>query len=107
MANWGGKSGMDIVPLRPALNGVPKDFIYHSEIGIPQTMMQVMNHIKVQLKSTGRSEYSCSRCNECVTAIKGTSLGEIMCRVHIADQSDKAPSTKGIEAWKYSRYNHY
>ena len=38
--------------------------------------------------------------------------GEIMCRVHIADQSDKAPATKGIEAWKYFRdiqyrgYNH-
>ena len=33
--------------------------------------------------------------------------GEIMCRVHIADQSDKAPATKGIEAWKYFRDNHY
>ena len=33
--------------------------------------------------------------------------GEIMCRVHIADQSDKAPATKGIEAWKYYPYNHY
>ena len=30
-----------------------------------------------------------------------------MCRIHIADQSDKAPATKGIEAWKYYRYNHY
>ena len=39
--------------------------------------------------------------------MKGTSLGEIMRRVHIADQSDKAPATKGIEAWKYYRYNHY
>ena len=24
-----------------------------------------------------------------------------------ADQSDKAPATKGIEAWKYYPYNHY
>ena len=40
-------------------------------------------------------------------AMKGTPLGEIMCRVHIADQSDKAPATKGIEAGKYYRYNHY
>ena len=39
--------------------------------------------------------------------MKSTPLGEIMCRVHIADQSDKAPATKGIDAWKYYRYNHY
>ena len=32
--------------------------------------------------------------------------GEIMCRVHIADQSDKAPATKGIDAWKYYWCNH-
>ena len=73
-------------------------------------MVEVMNHIKVQLTSTERSEYSCSQYNECVTAMKDTPLGEIMCRhclVHIADQSDKAPATKGIEAWKYYPYNHY
>ena len=73
------------------------DIIYHSEIGTPHTMIEVMNHIKVQLKSTGRSEYSCSQFNECVTAMSGTPLGELICRVHIADQSDKAPATKGIE----------
>ena len=39
--------------------------------------------------------------------MKGTSLGEIVRRVHIADQSDKAPATKGIEAWKYFRDNQY
>ena len=39
--------------------------------------------------------------------MKGTPLGEIMCRVHIADQYDNAPATKGIEAWKYYPYNHY
>ena len=42
--------------------------------------------------------------------MKGTRLGEIMGRVHIADQSDKAPVTKGIEefeAWTYYRFNHY
>ena len=71
-----------------------------------------MNHIKVQLKPTGGSENFCSQNNECVTVMKGTPLGEIMRRVHIADQSDKAPATKGIEAWKYFRelqyrgYNH-
>ena len=27
--------------------------------------------------------------------------------VHIADQSDKVPATKGIEAWKYFRDNQY
>ena len=50
---------------------------------------------------------SCSQYNECVTAMKGTPLGEIMCRVHIANQSDKAPATMGIEAWRYYRYTHY
>ena len=94
-------------PLRPEHKGAPMDTIYHSEIGTQHTMIEVMNHIKVQLKPTGRSEYSCSQYNECVTAMKGTRPGEIMRRVHIADQSDKAPATKGIEAWKYYRYNHY
>ena len=94
-------------PLRPALEGAPMDVIYHSEIGTPHTMIEVMNHIKVQLKPTGGSENFCSQNNECVTAMKGTPLGGVMCRVHIADQSDKAPATKGIEAWKYYRYNHY
>ena len=74
------------------------DIINHSEIGTPHTMIEVMNHIKVQLKPTGGSEYSCSQYNVCVTAMKGTPLGGIMCRVHIADQSDQAPATKGIEA---------
>ena len=93
--------------LRQALERASMDIIYRSEIGTPHTMIEFMNHIKVQLKSTGRSEYSGSQYNECVTAMKGTPLGEIICRVHIADQSDKAPATKGIEAGKYYRYNHY
>ena len=38
--------------------------------------------------------------------MKSTPPGEIMRLVHIADQSDKAPETKGIDAWKYYRYNH-
>ena len=44
-----------------------------------------------------------------MTAMKSTPTGEIMCQVHIADgdQADKAPATKGIEAWKYYQYNHY
>ena len=87
-------------PLRPALKGVPINIIFHSEIGTQHTIIEVMNHTKVQLKPTGRSEYSCSQYNECVTAMKGTPLGEIMCRVHIADQSDKAPATEGIDAWR-------
>ena len=71
--------------------------------------MEVMNHIKVQLKPTGGSENFCSQNNECVTAMRGTPPGEIMRRVHIADQSDKAPgpATKEIEAWKHYRYNHH
>ena len=31
-------------PLRPALKGAPMDVIYHSEIGTPLTMTEVMNH---------------------------------------------------------------
>ena len=54
-------------PLRPALKGAPMDIIYHSEIGTPHTMIEVMNHSKVQIKPTGGSEYSCSQYNECVT----------------------------------------
>jgi hypothetical protein len=59
------------------------------------------------LNPTGRPEYSSSQDDECVTAMKSIRPGEIMCRVHIADQSEKAPAAKGIEAWKYYRYNHY
>ena len=83
------------------------DVIYHSEIGTSHTMIEVMNHIKVLLKSTGRSEYILSQGDECVTAMNSIPPGEIMCQVHIADQSDKAPATKGIEAWKYFRDNQY
>ena len=36
-----------------------------------------------------------------VVAMKSIPPGEIMCRVHIADQSDKTQATKGIDAWKY------
>ena len=88
-------------PLQLALEGAQMDVIYHSKIGTPYTMIEVMNHIKVQFKPTGGSEYSCSQYNECVTALKGAPLGGVMRRVHIADQSDKAPATKGVEAWKY------
>ena len=48
-------------PLRPALKGAPMDTMYHSEIGTQHTMVEVMNHIKVQLKPTGRPEYSGSQ----------------------------------------------
>ena len=94
-------------PLRQALKVAPMDILYHSENGTPHALIEVMNHIKVQLKSTGRPEYSGSQDDECVTAMNSIPPGEIMCRVHIADQSDKAPATKGIEAWKYYQYNHY
>ena len=70
-------------------------------------MIEVMNHIKVQLKPTGRPEHTGSQDDECVTAMNSIPPGKIMCQVHIADQSDKAPATKGIEAWKYFRDNHY
>jgi hypothetical protein len=66
-----------------------------------------MNYIKVLLKLTGRSEYSFSQDDQCLNAMTTIPPSEIMCRVHIADQSDKAPATKGIEAWKYYRYNPY
>ena len=42
-------------PLRPALKGAPMNVIYHSEIGTQYTMIEVMNHFKVLLESTGRS----------------------------------------------------
>ncbi len=76
------------------------DVKFHSEIGISHTMIEVMNHIKVLLKSTGRSEYFPFQDDECVTAMNIIPLGEIMGQVCIAHQSDKAPATKGIDAWK-------
>ena len=88
-------------PLQLALECAPMDTMYHSEIGIPHTMIEVMNHIKVQLKPTGRPEYSGSQDDECVTAMNSIPPGEIMCRVHIADQSDK------IEAWEFPRDNYF
>ena len=77
------------------------DVIYHSEVDTPHTMIEVMNDIKVLLKSTGRSDHFLSQDDECVMAMKSIPPGEIMCRVHTADRSDKAPATKGIDAWKY------
>ena len=65
-------------PLRPGLKGAPMDIIYHSEIGTQHTMIEVMNHIKVLLKSTGRSDYLPSQGDVCVTAMKSISSGEIM-----------------------------
>ncbi len=62
-------------------------------------MIEVMNHIKVLMKSTGRSEYFLFQDDECVTAMNSIPHGEIMGKVHIADRSDKAPATKGIDAW--------
>jgi hypothetical protein len=70
-------------------------------------MIEVMNHSKVLLKLTGRSEYNLSQHDECVTAIKSTPCGEIMGRVHIADRSDKAPATMGIETCEYYLDNQY
>jgi hypothetical protein len=75
-------------------------------------MIEVMNHIKVLLKSTGRSKCFLSQDDEGVTAMKSIPPGKIMCRVQIADRSDKAPATEGIDAWKgypanqYQCYNH-
>jgi hypothetical protein len=63
-------------------------------------MIEVMKHIKVLLKSTGRPESFLFQDNECVTAMKSIPPGEIMGWVHIADRSDKAPAMKGIDAWK-------
>ncbi len=37
-------------PLRLALKGVPMDVKFHSEIGTPHTMIEVINHIKVLLR---------------------------------------------------------
>ncbi len=75
-------------------------------------MIEVMNHIKVLLKSIERSEHFLFQDDECVTAMNSMPPGEIMGRVHIADQSDKAPATKGVDAWKgypankFQGYNH-
>ncbi len=86
------------------------DVKFHSEIGtphtLPHTMIEFMNHIKVLMKSTGRSEYFLFQDDECVTTINSIPPGEIKGRVHIADRSDKAPATKGIEAWIFQGYNH-
>ncbi len=59
-------------PLRPGLARAPMDcdVIYHSKIviqHIQHIMIEVMNHIKVLLKSTGISEYSFSQDDGCVT----------------------------------------
>ena len=43
--------------LRQALKGAPMDVKFHSEIGTQHTMIKVMNHIKLLLKPTGKSEY--------------------------------------------------
>ncbi len=72
-------------PLRLALKGAPIDVKFHSEIGTPHAMIEVMNQIKVLLKSTGRSEYFLFQDDECVTAMNSIPPGEIMGRVHIED----------------------
>ncbi len=88
------------------------DVKFHSEIGTPHTKIDVMNHIKLLLKSTGRPEYFLFQDDECVTAMNSIPSGEIMGLVHIADRSDKASATKGFDAWKgyptnqYQGYNH-
>jgi hypothetical protein len=71
-------------------------------------MIEIMNHIKVLLKSTGKPDYFTSQNDECVTALKIIPIDEIiMGQVQIADLSDKAPATKGIDALKYYQgYNH-
>ncbi len=73
------------------------DVKFHSELGTPHTIIEVMDHIKVLLKTTGRSEYFLFQDDECVTAMKSIPPGEIMGRVHIADRSGKVPATKGID----------
>ncbi len=55
-------------PLLPALKGAPMDVKFQSEIGTPHSMIEAMNHIKVLLKSTGRSEYLLFQDDECVSA---------------------------------------
>ncbi len=76
------------------------DVQFHSEIGIQHTTIEVMNHIKVLLKLTGISEYFLFQDDECVMTMNSIPPGEIMGLVHIADRSEKAPATKGIDAWK-------
>ncbi len=82
------------------------DVKFHSEIGTQHTMIEVMNHIKVLLTSLGRSEYFLFQDDECVSAMNSIPPGEIMGQVHIADRSDKAPATKGIDVWILQGYNH-
>ncbi len=56
-----------------------------SKIGVQHTMIEVMNHIEMLLKSTGRSKYSFSEDDELVKAMMTIPPGEIMGQVHIAD----------------------
>jgi hypothetical protein len=77
------------------------DVIHHSN----NDTQHAMKDIQVLLQSTGESECFCSHFDECVKAMMKIPPGEIMGRVHIADQSDKAPAMKGIEALKYYQYN--
>ncbi len=84
-------------PLLLGLKGEPMDVKFHSEVGTPHTMIEVINHIKVLLKLTGRSEYFCFQDDVCMTAMNSIPPGEIMGRVHVADRSDKAPAAKGID----------
>ena len=102
-------------PLRPALKGALMDVKFHSEIGTPLTMIEVMTCIQVVLlkglqsvqpllKSIGRLDYPkfISQDDECVTVMMTIPPGKIMGQVHcIADQSDKAHATKGTDhgAW--------
>ena len=93
---WGSPTALHVT----RMNVKPLANIEHSP-----AMIEVMNHVKVLLKPTGRSEYFLSQDDECVTAMNSIPPGEVMGRVHIADRSDKAPGAKGIEAWKY--YQHH
>jgi hypothetical protein len=94
-------------PLRQALNGAPMDVKYQSEISTPHTVIEITNQLKVLIKSTGRSNYFISQDDEYMTAMKRTPPGEIMGTIYFADQSDTAPATKGIDAWKYYLDNQY
>ncbi len=59
-------------------------------------MIEVMNHIKVLLESTGIPEHSFSQDDDCVF-MEILPTGEIMYWVHIPDQSDKAPATRVLK----------
>jgi hypothetical protein len=72
------------------------DVKFNSEIGTPHTMIEVMNHIKVLLRSTGRSEYFVSQDDECVTAMNSIPPCEVMAGFKLQIDLTKHQQRRGL-----------